>query len=284
LNPDYPEHSIFLSTATETWDMKIDLTGKTALVTGSTLGIGYAIAKGLAEAGAEVIVNGRKQEAVDDAITHLQQDVPGAKLRGVATDVGSAAGCEALVKAVAQVDILINNVGIYGPQDFFDTPDDVWQRFFDVNVMSGVRLSRAYADDMAKRGWGRIVFISSESALNIPADMIHYGFTKTSNLSISRGLAKRMAGTGVTVNAVLPGPTLSEGVADMLKDEVHKTGKSLEECAAAFVMQHRPSSIIQRAATIDEVANMVVYVSSQQASATTGAALRVDGGVVDTIA
>jgi NAD(P)-dependent dehydrogenase (short-subunit alcohol dehydrogenase family) len=284
LNPDYPEHSIFLSTATETWDMKIDLTGKTALVTGSTLGIGYAIAKGLAEAGAEVIVNGRKQEAVDDAITHLQQDVPGAKLRGVATDVGSAAGCEALVKAVAQVDILINNVGIYGPQDFFDTPDDVWQRFFDVNVMSGVRLSRAYADDMAKRGWGRIVFISSESALNIPADMIHYGFTKTSNLSISRGLAKRMAGTGVTVNAVLPGPTLSEGVADMLKDEVDKTGKSLEECAAGFVMQHRPSSIIQRAATIDEVANMVVYVSSQQASATTGAALRVDGGVVDTIA
>jgi NAD(P)-dependent dehydrogenase (short-subunit alcohol dehydrogenase family) len=284
LNPDYPEHSIFRSTATETWDMKIDLTGKTALVTGSTLGIGYAIAKGLAEAGAEVIVNGRKQEAVDDAITHLQQDVPGAKLRGVATDVGSAAGCEALVKAVAQVDILINNVGIYGPQDFFDTPDDVWQRFFDVNVMSGVRLSRAYADDMAKRGWGRIVFISSESALNIPADMIHYGFTKTSNLSISRGLAKRMAGTGVTVNAVLPGPTLSEGVADMLKDEVDKTGKSLEECAAAFVMQHRPSSIIQRAATIDEVANMVVYVSSQQASATTGAALRVDGGVVDTIA
>lgn len=264
--------------------MKIDLTGKTALVTGSTLGIGYAIAKGLAEAGAEVIVNGRKQEAVDDAITHLQQEVPGAKLRGVATDVGSAAGCEALVKAVAQVDILINNVGIYGPQDFFDTPDDVWQRFFDVNVMSGVRLSRAYADDMAKRGWGRIVFISSESALNIPADMIHYGFTKTSNLSISRGLAKRMAGTGVTVNAVLPGPTLSEGVADMLKDEVDKTGKSLEECAAAFVMQHRPSSIIQRAATIDEVANVVVYVSSQQASATTGAALRVDGGVVDTIA
>jgi NAD(P)-dependent dehydrogenase (short-subunit alcohol dehydrogenase family) len=264
--------------------MNIDLTGKTALVTGSTLGIGYAIAKGLAEAGAEVIVNGRKQEAVDAAVTRLKQDVPGATLRGVATDVGTAAGCEALVKAVPHVDILINNVGIYGPQDFFETPDDVWQRFFDVNVMSGVRLSRAYADDMAKRGWGRIVFISSESALNIPADMIHYGFTKTSNLSISRGLAKRMAGTGVTVNAVLPGPTLSEGVAEMLQEEVEKTGKSLEEAGAAFVMEHRPSSIIQRAATIDEVANMVVYVSSKQASATTGAALRVDGGVVDTIA
>jgi NAD(P)-dependent dehydrogenase (short-subunit alcohol dehydrogenase family) len=264
--------------------MKIDLTGKTALVTGSTIGIGYAIAKGLAQAGAEVVINGRKQEAVDKAIAQLQQEVSGARLRGVATDVGTAAGCEALVKAVPQVDILINNVGIYGPQDFFDTPDEVWQKFFEVNVLSGVRLSRAYADDMATRGWGRIVFISSESALNIPADMIHYGFTKTSNLSISRGLAKRLAGTGVTVNAVLPGPTLSEGVADMLKDDVAKSGKSLEECAAAFVMEHRPSSIIQRAATTEEVANMVVYVSSIQASATSGAALRVDGGVVDTIA
>ncbi|MFJ3481814.1 SDR family NAD(P)-dependent oxidoreductase [Pseudomonas sp. NPDC090202] len=263
--------------------MKIDLTGKTALVTGSTLGIGYAIAKGLAETGAEVIINGRKQDAVEATIARLQQEVPGARLRGVAADVGNAAGCEALVKAVPQVDILINNVGIYGPQDFFDTPDDVWQRFFDVNVMSGVRLSRAYADDMAKRGWGRIVFLSSESGVNIPADMIHYGFTKTANLSVSRGLAKRLAGTGVTVNSVLPGPTLSEGVAEMLKDEVAKTGKSLEDSAADFVMQHRPTSLIRRAATIEEVANMVVYVSSKQASATTGAALRVDGGVVDTI-
>jgi NAD(P)-dependent dehydrogenase (short-subunit alcohol dehydrogenase family) len=264
--------------------MKIDLTGKTALVTGSTVGIGYAIAKGLAEAGAEVVVNGRKQDAVDKAIASLQKEVSGARLRGVATDVGTADGCDVLVKAVPQVDILINNVGIYGPQDFFETPDEVWQRFFEVNVLSGVRLSRAYADDMAKRGWGRIVFISSESALNIPADMIHYGFTKTSNLSISRGLAKRLAGTGVTVNAVLPGPTLSEGVADMLKDEVAKSGKSLEDAAAEFVMAHRPSSVIQRAATVEEVANMVVYVSSTQASATSGAALRVDGGVVDTIA
>ena len=150
--------------------MNIDLTGKTALVTGSTVGIGFAIAKGLAQAGAEVVVNGRKQEAVDQAVAKLRQEIPNARLRGVATDVGTGAGCEALVKAVTEVDILINNVGIYGPQDFFDTPDDVWQRFFDVNVMSGIRLSRAYADGMAKRGWGRIVFISSESALNIPAD------------------------------------------------------------------------------------------------------------------
>lgn len=264
--------------------MNIDLTGKTALVTGSTQGIGYAIAKGLAQAGAEVIVNGRKQQSVDAAVGKLQQEVAGAKVRGVVSDAGTAEGCQALVKAVPQVDVLINNVGVFGPQDFFDTPDEQWQRFFDINVMSGVRLSRAYADDMAKRGWGRIVFISSESALNIPLDMIHYGFTKTSNLSISRGLAKRMAGTGVTVNAVLPGPTLSEGLTDMLKDEVAKTGKSLEETAAAFVMQNRPSSIIQRAATVEEVANMVVYVSSPQASATSGAALRVDGGVIDTIA
>ncbi|MFJ7795694.1 SDR family NAD(P)-dependent oxidoreductase [Pseudomonas sp. NPDC096950] len=264
--------------------MKIDLTGKIALVTGSTLGIGFAIAKGLAEAGAEVIVNGRKQEAVDAAVAKIQKSVSGANVHGVVADVGNAQGCAELILAVPQVDILINNVGIYGPQDFFDTPDEVWQRFFDVNIMSGIRLSRAYAESMVKLGWGRIVFISSESALNIPADMIHYGFTKTSNLSISRGLAKRLAGTGVTVNAVLPGPTLSEGVADMLKEEVKKSGKSLDETASEFVMTHRPSSIIQRAATIEEVANMVVYVSSLQASATTGAALRVDGGVVDTIA
>lgn len=264
--------------------MKIELSGKTAVVTGSTSGIGYAIAKGLAETGAEVIVNGRKQQAVDAAVAKLQQEVAGAKVRGVASDVGTSEGCEALVNAVPHVDVLVNNVGVYGPKDFFETPDDEWQRFFDVNVMSGVRLSRAYAEDMAKRGWGRIVFISSESALNIPADMIHYGFTKTSNLSVSRGLAKRMAGTGVTVNAVLPGPTLSDGVADMLKDDIAKSGKSAEQAAADFVMKNRPSSIIQRAATVEEVANMVVYVSSIQASATTGAALRVDGGVVDTLA
>lgn len=264
--------------------MKIDLNGKIALVTGSTLGIGFAIAKGLAEAGAEVIVNGRKQQAVDTAVAEIKHAVATAKVSGVVADIGDADGCAQLLALVPQVDILINNVGIYGPQDFFETPDEVWQHFFEVNVMSGVRMSRAYAQGMVERQWGRIVFISSESALNIPADMIHYGFSKTANLSVSRGLAKRLAGTGVTVNAVLPGPTLSEGVAEMLKDEVAQSGKSLEECAAAFVVAHRPSSIIQRAATVDEVANLVVYVASPQASATTGAALRVDGGVVDTLA
>ncbi|MBB3973122.1 SDR family NAD(P)-dependent oxidoreductase [Hansschlegelia beijingensis] len=263
--------------------MKIDLSGKTAIVTGSTVGIGHAIALGLARAGATVVINGRKQPAVDKAIADIAAAVPGASLKGVAADLGTAEGAAALVAAVPAPDILVNNVGIFNPQDFFEVPDEEWTRFFEVNVMSGVRLSRAYAQGMAERGWGRIVFISSESAINIPVEMVHYGFTKTAQLAVARGLAKRMAGTGVTVNSVLPGPTLSEGVAEMLKDEVAKTGHSLEEAGAAFVKAHRPSSIIQRAATVEEVANMVVYVCSKEASATTGAALRVDGGVVDTI-
>ncbi len=268
--------------------MKIDLTGKTAIVTGSTLGIGFAIAQGLAEAGATVIVNGRRQDAVDQAIAKLGKAVPaaasGKRLRGVAADLGTAAGCSALLKAEPACDILVNNVGIFALQDFFEIPDEEWTRFFEINVMSGVRMSRAYALGMVEKKWGRIVFISSESGLNIPADMIHYGFTKTANLSVSRGLAKRLAGTGVTVNAVLPGPTLSEGVEEMLKDEAAKTGQTVEQVATAFVKAERSSSIIQRVATTEEVANLVVYACSKQASATTGAALRVDGGVVDTIA
>jgi NAD(P)-dependent dehydrogenase (short-subunit alcohol dehydrogenase family) len=264
--------------------MKIDLSGKTAIVTGSTAGIGYAIAKGLAQAGAAVVVNGRTAAAVERVIVRLTADVVHANIRGVAADLGSADGCEALAAAQPFADILINNVGIYGLQDFFETPDSEWTRFFEVNVMSGVRLSRAYLPGMMQRRWGRILFLSSESALNIPADMIHYGFTKTAVLSISRGLAKRCAGTGVTVNAILPGPTLSDGLQTMLKEEQMSSGLSLDETAAAFVMKHRPSSIIQRAATVEEVANMVVYAASPQASATTGAALRVDGGVVETIA
>jgi NAD(P)-dependent dehydrogenase (short-subunit alcohol dehydrogenase family) len=262
--------------------MLIDLSGKSAVVTGSTRGIGFAVAKGLAQSGADVVINGRTQGGVEKAIAELQKAAPKANVRGMTTDLGTAAGCDALVKAAPSADILINNIGIFGPRDFFDIPDSEWQRFFEINVMSGVRLSRAYLPDMIKRKWGRIVFISSESGLNIPVEMIHYGFTKTAQLSISRGLAKRAAGTGVTVNAVLPGPTLSEGVVDMLKGSAK--GKSVEETATEFVKQHRPSSIIQRAATVEEVANMVVYVASVQASATTGAALRVDGGVVDTIA
>ncbi len=263
--------------------MKIDLSGKTAVVTGSTEGIGRAIALGLARAGATVVVNGRKQDKVDAAVAGLKQEAPGAEVKGLAADLGTAEGVSAFTAALPACDILVNNVGIFNPQDFFEVPDEEWSRFFEVNVMSGVRLSRFYAQGMAERGWGRIVFISSESGLNIPVEMVHYGMTKTAQLAVARGLAKRLAGTGVTVNSVLPGPTLSEGVAEMLKDEVAKSGKPLEEVAADFVKAHRSSSIIQRAATVEEVANMVVYASSKEASATTGAALRVDGGTVDTI-
>ncbi len=264
--------------------MQIDLSGKTAIVTGSTRGIGFAIAKGLAQAGATVVINGRSAPSVDKAVSLLQQYVPDATLRGVVADVGSVDGCAVLKAAEPEVDILVNNTGIYGPRDFFETGDDIWMEFFEVNVMSGVRLSREYLPGMVSRQWGRVIFISSESALNIPADMIHYGFTKTANLSVARGLAKRMAGTGVTVNSILPGPTLSEGVAEMLKEASERTGQTLEEVAADFVRENRPSSILQRAATTEEVANLVVYTASPLASATTGAALRVDGGVVDTIA
>lgn len=262
--------------------MVIDLSGKSAVVTGSTRGIGFAIAKGLATSGADVAVNGRTQIAVEKAVAALKKASPKGRITGVAADLATAAGCDTLIKEVPSPDILVNNVGIFGPRDFFDIPDSEWTRFFETNVLSGVRLSRAYLPKMIERDWGRIIFISSESGLNIPVEMIHYGFTKTAQLSIARGLAKRAAGTGVTVNAVLPGPTLSEGVIDMLKDA--KGGGSTEAKATAFVKQHRPSSIIQRAASVEEVANMVVYVASKQASATTGAALRVDGGVVDTIA
>ncbi|MFT5644083.1 MAG: NAD(P)-dependent dehydrogenase (short-subunit alcohol dehydrogenase family) [Janthinobacterium sp.] len=264
--------------------MKIDLTGKTAIVTGSTAGIGYAIAKGLAGTGADVVINGRSTEAVEHSIAKLKAEVPDAKVRGVAADVGTSDGCAALVAAEPDADILVNNVGIYGMQDFFEIPDEEWTRFFDINVMSGVRLSRAYLPAMMARGWGRVLFLSSESGLHIPVDMMHYGFTKTAMLSVSRGLAKRAAGTGVTVNAILPGPTLTEGIAAMLKDGQQAAGVTMDEAATAFVMQNRPSSLIQRAATPEEVANMVVYIASKQASATTGAALRVDGGVVDSIA
>ncbi|WP_159627874.1 SDR family NAD(P)-dependent oxidoreductase [Massilia puerhi] len=262
--------------------MHIDLTGKTAIVTGSTRGIGYAIAAGLARTGATVVITGRAQEQVERALGLLRAAVPGALVRGVAADLGTAAGVAALQAAEPQADILVNNVGIFNPQPFAEIPDEEWTRFFEINVMSGVRASRAYLPGMQARDWGRIVFISSESALNIPADMIHYGFTKTSNLAISRGLAKSLAGTGITVNAVLPGPTLSEGVQQMVAPGGDQA--SALAAANAFVREHRSSSIIQRVATPDEVANMVVYVCSQQASATTGAALRVDGGTVDTIA
>lgn len=263
--------------------MKIDLTGKLALVTASTGGIGFAIARGLAESGAEVIVNGRSESSVNQGIQHLQQVVPGVAVRAAVADLSTPEGVESVLRAASGVDILVNNAGIYGPKDFYSTDDDTWENYWQTNVMSGVRLARALLPGMVQKRWGRVVFISSESALNIPADMIHYGVTKTAQLSLARGLAKFVAGSGVTVNSVLPGPTLSDGFAAMMKDEMARTGKSLETLATEFVMANRPSSVIQRAATVEEVANMVVYVCSTQASATSGAALRVDGGVVDDI-
>jgi NAD(P)-dependent dehydrogenase (short-subunit alcohol dehydrogenase family) len=263
--------------------MHIDLSGKTALVSASTAGIGLATVTGLARAGASVIVNGRSQASVERAIAEVQASVPNAQVRGVAADLSDAAGAAALVAAAPAVDILVNNAGIFGPQPFFEIDDATWERFYQVNVMAGVRLSRHYLKGMLDKNWGRVVFVSSESALNIPADMIHYGMTKTAELAVSRGLAKLAAGSGVTVNSVLPGPTLSEGVRDMLKDAAAQSGQSVEDTMTEFVRTQRPSSILRRAASTEEVANMIVYVCSPQASATTGAALRVDGGVVDDI-
>lgn len=257
--------------------MKIDLSGKSALVTGSTEGIGFAIAKGLQEAGARIVINGRTPAKVDAALSRL-----GASARGRAIDLGTPEGARDLVAVEPSFDIVVNNLGIFQPSDFFDTADEVWERHWQVNVMSGVRLARAYLPGMAARGWGRMIFLGSESAFNIPVEMVHYGVSKTADVALARGLAKRMAGTGVTVNSILPGPTLSEGVAEMLKADV-ASGKILEQAGVDFVKAHRPTSIIRRPASVEEVANMAVYIASPLASATTGAALRVDGGVIDSL-
>jgi NAD(P)-dependent dehydrogenase (short-subunit alcohol dehydrogenase family) len=264
--------------------VKIDLTGKVALVSGSTGGIGLAIARGLVRAGASVIVNGRSQSRADSTVDALKQGVAGADVRGVGADVSTADGCERLLRAIPAVDILVNNAGIFEPKDFFEISDDDWARYFQSNVMSGVRLSRGYLRGMLQSNWGRIVFISSESALYIPKEMLHYGFSKTAQLAVSRGLAELTAGSGVTVNAVLPGPTRTEGVEVMLRSLAAQRGISAEEVGASFVKEHRPSSLLQRFASVDEVANMVIYVCSKEASATNGAALRVEGGIVRTIA
>lgn len=264
--------------------MRIELNGRRALVTGSTGGIGFAVAQGLAAAGATVIVNGRTPERVEAAIRRIRNAVPDAALEAHAGDLSNAEGCAALLERFPAVDILVNNLGIFELKPFLEIDDADWERFFQANVMSGVRLSRAYLEAMMRRGWGRIVFVSSESALNIPVDMVHYGFTKTAQLAVSRGLAKVAKGSGVTVNAVLPGPTASEGVEAMLKPMAAKQGLSVEDVGTAFVRSERSTSLLGRLASVEEVANMIVYTCSEQASATSGAALRVDGGVVDTIA
>ena len=263
--------------------MKIDLSGHRAVISGSTAGIGFAIAKGLAEAGAAVVINGRQERAVKDAVTQLTRAVPGAKADGVAADLATPDGVAEFLRRAGTADILVNNVGIFEPKPFDEITDTDWQRFFDVNVMSGIRLSRHFLPAMRAKNWGRVVFISSESALNIPTEMIHYGMTKTAQLAVARGLAQAMAGTGVTVNAVLPGPTRSKGVGDFLREMSKNSDQSAETIEKDFIAQNRPSSLIRRFATPEEVANMVVFVCSEQASATTGSALRVDGGVIQYI-
>jgi NAD(P)-dependent dehydrogenase (short-subunit alcohol dehydrogenase family) len=258
--------------------MDLKLNDKTAVVSGSSKGIGFAIASQLAAEGARVIVNGRTEAALDSALEQIRRATPSARVEGFAGDLSSAAATARLLARFPSVDILVNNLGIFEPKPFEEIPDEEWRRFFEVNVLSGVRLSRAYLAGMKQRGWGRIVFISSESGIQIPVEMIHYGTTKTAQLALSRGLAESCAGTGVTVNAVLPGPTRSAGVEEF----VHQlsAGRPFEAFEKEFFQSVRPSSLLKRFETPEEIASLVTFVCSPLASAITGAALRVDGGVV----
>jgi NAD(P)-dependent dehydrogenase (short-subunit alcohol dehydrogenase family) len=263
--------------------MDLQLTDKRALVTGSTAGIGLAIATALAREGATVVINGRGETQVQEAVSLVKRSTTAAKVEGIAADLGSAAGANSVVRQFPQVDILVNNLGIFEPKAFADIGDADWLRFFEVNVMSGVRLSRAYLPEMIARNWGRIVFISSESGVNTPVEMIHYGVTKTALLGLSRGLAETTADTAVTVNAVLPGPTWSAGVARFVDDLARSQHKPAAAVEADFFKQARPTSLLRRFAQPEEVAALVAFVCSPLASATNGAALRVDGGVVRSI-
>jgi NAD(P)-dependent dehydrogenase (short-subunit alcohol dehydrogenase family) len=264
--------------------LNLDLRGHVALVSGSTAGIGLAVAEGLAALGAATIVNGRTAARVEAAIAALQERDPNASLMGAPFDLSNAAGVAALTAAFPRVDVLVNNVGIFAPQPFEEILDEDWFRFFETNVMSGVRLSRAYLPYMRERNWGRIIFVSSESALNIPVEMIHYGTTKTAQLAVARGLAESVAGTGITVNSVLPGPTRSEGVVEFLARMAKQQGVDEGQMEREFFRTARPTSLLKRFASTEEVANMIVYLCTPAASATTGASVRVDGGVVKTIA
>jgi len=263
--------------------MDLKLHGKSALVSGSTAGIGLAIAQMLAQEGASVIVNGRSEQRVTEAIAKIKQSTSTDQVSGVVANLGTKEGVEQVLHEVPHIDILVNNLGIYEPKAFFDITDQDWLNIFEVNVLSGIRLSRQYLQKMLEQNWGRIIFISSESGIQIPTEMIHYGMTKTAQLSISRGLAQISAGTGVTVNTVLPGPTRSEGVEDFISKMAQERSINPAEVEAEFFQKLRPTSLIKRFASSEEVAAMVVYLSSPLASATNGAALRVDGGVIQSI-
>lgn len=259
--------------------MDLALRGKLALVSGSTAGIGLAIAETLANEGARVIVNGRSQSSVDATVAQLRS-ATGGDVHGFAGDLATASAAENLARTYPDVEILVNNLGIFEPKPFEEIPDADWLRFFDINVLSGVRLARLYLPAMRRADWGRIIFISSESGVQIPAEMIHYGMTKTAQIAVSRGLAEAVAGTGITVNSILPGPTKSRGVVDFIDTLAKTDGKSFGAFETEFFEKIRPTSLIKRFATTQEVASLVAYVASPLASATTGAALRVDGGVI----
>jgi NAD(P)-dependent dehydrogenase (short-subunit alcohol dehydrogenase family) len=263
--------------------MNLHLDTHSALITGSTAGIGYAIAHRLAAEGARVTITGRTQAAVDAALARLRAAVPGVRADGVAADCATAEGARQVFARATGIDILVNNLGIYERKPFFDIPDEDWTRLYDVNVMSGVRFARHYAPAMVERGWGRIIFVSSESGLNIPREMIHYGMTKAAQLAVSRGLAIELANTGVTVNALLPGPTRTENSDRLRAERAKAAGVSVEQLEAEFFVKFRPTSLIKRFASADEVAHLAVYLCSELSSATSGAALRVDGGVVNQI-
>jgi len=263
--------------------MELQLKDKKALVTGSTGGIGLAIATSLAREGAHVVVNGRTQARVDAALATIRREVLDARLTGIAADLGSADGVKSVTDQLPRVDVLVNNLGIFESKPFQDIQDEEWMRFFETNVMSGVRLSRAYLPSMREHNWGRVIFISSESAVNIPAEMIHYGTTKTAQVSVARGLAETLVGTGVTVNTVMPGPTRSEGVEAFVAGLAKEKNQTRAQVEKEFFKTMRPSSLLQRFIEPREIAQLVTFLASPLSSATHGAALRADGGLVRSI-